>query len=100
MTCVDYFLSKKTNYRVWLKVRVRVGTAGKHWTECVPCGRRETRGVATGLQGWGWIPSKSDCTPSVPTLTLEYMFGYFGFPDKKDRLYCSSVAYHRAASSL
>lgn len=69
MTCVDRFPSKKkkeTNYRVWVKVRIGVGIAGKSWTELVPCGRRETRGVARGLPGWDWTPDKSDGSPSVP----------------------------------
>ncbi len=41
-------LQKKPNYRVWVKVRIGVGIAGKSWSELVPCGRRKTRGVAEG----------------------------------------------------
>lgn len=72
MTCVDHFPSKKTNYRVWVWVKVRIGAgiAGKSWTELVPCGRGETRGVARGLPGWDWTYSRSDHSPSVPPQTL------------------------------
>lgn len=43
------FSLQKTNYRLWVKVRIGAGIAGKSWTELVPCGRCETRGVARGL---------------------------------------------------
>lgn len=71
------FPPKNTNYRVGVKVSIGVGIAGKSWTELVPCGRRETRGVVRGLPGWDWTPAKSDCSsqnhPKVFSISLDIL---------------------------
>lgn len=44
---VFFFSSKKANHRVWVKVRIGVGIAGKSWPEDLgPCRGHETRGCS------------------------------------------------------
>lgn len=67
MTCVDCFPSRKTNYRVWVKVRIGFGIAGKSKIELF-----HVDNVKAGL-ATQWTRSKSKCCLSA---TPKYIFGY------------------------